>query len=37
MMDDEAFLVYLVGLNSYIREQMGAHVKGDLEEAVTMA
>ena len=37
MTDEEAFSVYLAGLNSHIREQVGAHVKGNLEEAITMA
>lgn len=37
MIDEEAFLAYLAGLNSNLREQVGAHVRGNLEEAITMA
>ena len=37
MTDEEAVSVYLAGLSSHIREQVGAHVKGNLEEAITMA
>ena len=37
MTDEEAFSVYLAGLNPYLREQVGAHVRGNLEEAIAMA
>ena len=37
MMDEEAFSVYLAGLNPHLREQVGAHVRRNLEEAITMA
>ena len=37
MMDEEAFSVYLAGLNPHLREQVGAHVRGNLEEAIGMA
>ena len=37
MADEEAFSVYLAGLNPHLREQVGAHVIGNLEEAIAMA
>ena len=37
MTDEEAFLVYLAGLNPHFREQVGAHVRGNVEEAIAMA
>ena len=37
MMDEEAFSVYLAALNSHLREQLGAHVTGNLEEAIAIA
>ena len=37
MTDEEAFSVYLAGLNPHLREQVGAHVRGNLEEAIAMA
>ena len=37
MMDEEAISVYLAGLNSHLREQLGAHVSENLEEAIAMA
>ena len=37
MTDKEAFLVYLAGLSLHLREQVGAHVRGNLEEAIALA
>ena len=37
MTDEESFSVYLAGLNPHLREQVGAHVRENLEEAITMA
>ena len=37
MTDEEAFSVYLVGFNPYLREQVGAHIRRNLEEAIAMA
>ena len=37
MTDEEAFLVYLAGINPHLREQVGAHVRENLEEAIAMA
>ena len=37
MMDEEAFSVYLLGLNPHLTEQVGAHIRGNLEEAIAMA
>ena len=31
MTDEESFSVYLAGLNPHLREQVGAHVRGNLE------
>ena len=37
MTDEEAFSVYLAGLNPHLREQVGVLVRGNLEEAIAMA
>lgn len=37
MIDKEAFSAYLARLNSHLREQVGAHMRGNMEEAITMA
>ena len=37
MTDEEAFSVYLAGLNPHLREQVGVDVRGKLEEAIAMA
>ena len=37
MMDEEAFSMYLAGLNPHLREQVGAHARENLEEAIAMA
>ena len=37
MMDEEAFSMYLAGLNPHLREQVGPHVRGNLEEAIAVA
>ena len=37
MADEEAFSVYLTGLNPHLREQVGAHVTRNMEEAIAMA
>ena len=35
--DEEAFSVCVSGLKPHLREQVGAHAKGNLEEAITTA
>ena len=37
MMDEESFSMYLAKLNPHLREQLGDHVQGNLEEAIAMA
>ena len=37
MTDEEGFSVYLAGLNPHLKEQVGTHVRGNLEEAIAMA
>lgn len=37
MTNKEVFSAYLGGLNSRLHEQVGAHVQGNLEQAIAMA
>ena len=37
MTDEEGFSMYVAGPNPHLREQVGAHVRENLEEAIAMA
>ena len=37
MTDEEAFHAFLSGLVPHLQEHVGAHVQGDLEQAMAMA